>query len=296
MIYGRQGIGKSSMTVQFAHSIITGEPWMGFRVERTGPVIYVQIDMAQQETRRLLERASEAGLEMGDQLFVTGPEEGEESSKFNILDAGDWSRLKEWCERIEPVAVIVDTIHDGYEYEQRNADVNAMIRKIHRAFKTAIGGAVLVFLNHMRKQGKKGFAEKEESDDEDSFMGGQAWEGVVAASLHLQRRKDNSLALKLRKLRLDTWPGAEVPLVKDDFGFFHAKLNDAQMLSQWPDFLPLAEREEAIASVKTKMDVFKHIAKLTGSNVAAVKMRENRNKGSVYPWLKYLDEGEREAT
>ena len=297
MLYGRQGIGKSSATVQLAHSLISGEPWRGFKVETTGPVIYVQIDMAQQETRRLLERASDAGLDMGGELYVTGPEEGEESMTFNILDERDWSRLKEWCDRVRPVAVIVDTIHDGYEYEQRNADVNAMIRKIHRSFKSAIGGAVLVFLNHMRKQGKKGYEKgAEESDDEDSFMGGQAWEGVVAASLHLQRRKDNSLALKLRKLRLDTWPGAEVPLTKDEHGFFHAKLNDAQMLAQWPDFLPLAEREEAIASVRTKMDVFKHIAKLTGSNVAAIRMRENRHKGSVYPWLKYLDEGERDAT
>lgn len=288
MMYGRQGIGKSSATVQLAHSLITGEPWMGFKVERTGPVIYVQIDMAQQETRRLLERATEAGLDMGDQLYVTGPEEGEESVTFNILDPGDWTRLKEWCERVQPIAVIVDTIHDGYEYEGKNVDVNAMIRKIHRGFKSAIGGAVLVFLNHMRKQSKKGFEKGEESDDEDSFMGGQAWEGIVAASLHLVKKKDHSLALKLRKLRLDTWPGAEVPLVKDDFGFFHAKLNDAQMLAQWPDFLPLDEREAAIASVRTKTDVFSHIAKMTGSSLSAIRMRENRKKGCVYPWVKYL--------
>lgn len=295
MVYGRQGLGKSSAIIQLAHSLISGEPWMGFRVHKTGPVIYLQVDMAQQETRRIIERAEEAKLDMQGKLFVTGPEEGEESATFNILDAADWARLRDWCVEVDPVAVIVDTIHDSYEHQEKGVDINALIRKIHRSFKQAIGGAVLVFVNHTRKQSVPSMQKKDANeDDEDSFMGGQAWEGVVAASLHLKKERDHRIKLKIRKLRLDVWPGSEVLLEKTEHGFFEAKLNDAQMLMQWPDFLPVEEREKAVASAKTKMDVFRQIARLSGSTVSAIRVRENRNKGADYPWSWRFSESEEE--
>src|SRR5690606_535980 len=49
MLYGRQGIGKSSLALQLAYSLTSGEPWMGFPVARSGPVIYLQLDMSVEE-------------------------------------------------------------------------------------------------------------------------------------------------------------------------------------------------------------------------------------------------------
>ena len=45
----------STLIAQLAHSFITGENWLGFPIETTGPVVWLQFDMAVEESRRLIE-------------------------------------------------------------------------------------------------------------------------------------------------------------------------------------------------------------------------------------------------
>jgi predicted ATP-dependent serine protease len=284
MLYGRQGIGKSSLICQFAHSIITGEPWMGFSVEKTGPVILLEIDMPKRETIKVIRRANKAGLLMGENFYAPEPEEGEEGIMFDILNDKDMAELADICEQIQPVAVIVDTIHDAYTQNDRVGDINAFIRQVYRRFRTAINGAVLVFLNHRRKQGN--FPQKDDEADDDSFMGGQAWEGLVATSIQLARKKsDRTLWLKIHKTRLSSLPFSEIPITVDEFGFFEPKLNYQQMLLQWPECLPLADRRAVMNTVKTKMDVFKDISSRTGVTVATIRQQFYRHPEVEYPWL-----------
>lgn len=282
MFYARQGDGKSSAMMQLAYSLINKEPWLGFEVRAQGPVIYVQVDMGEQETIKLVQRAEGAGYAMHDQLFITHPEPGDEHIAFNILNDGDLADLTELCERIKPVAVIVDTIHDSYEHEDKYKDVNALARKVHRRFKSAIGGAVLVFLNHERKRLS---AHKKGSDevDNDSFMGGQAWEGVVSASIKLERER-RAGKLTLKKVRLEEKPFETLALEVNKYGFFEVKRDHRQLLLVWPDHLSEPERSAEIAKVKCKSDVFKAIARITGTQYDTIRKFENDHPEIAYPW------------
>lgn len=152
MLYARQGAGKSSLAMQLAHSLVTGDDFLTFEVRRRGPVIYLQFDMSRQEMTMLTARAGKAGLYVGAELFISQPEIDEESVIFDVLRDDDQEVLRELCDRVRPVAVIVDTIHDGYESQESYKDINALARKVLRRYKEVLGGAVLIFLNHQRKQ------------------------------------------------------------------------------------------------------------------------------------------------
>lgn len=294
MLYGRQGVGKSSVTAQLIHSLTSGEPFLGFRVYRTGPVIYLQLDMPTGEMRMLVERAKRAGMDPGAKLHLPTPPEGEEAVLFNILSDADQAELSAWCAEIQPIAVIVDTIHDAYESDPRFTDINQQIRTILRRFREAIGGAVFVFLNHSRKQSgmTRKDAEAVAEEDADSFMGGQAWEGVVTSSLQLRHnRKTQKKVLMLRKIRLEKWPETFLELQESDHGFYTHKLDYKQMLMQWPYFMDRDYVEQATAFVKTKADIFREIGLLADVAPENVKQQYYRNKGADYPWRKLLGEG-----
>jgi RecA-family ATPase len=287
MIYARQGVGKSSAMMQLAHSLITGVPWIGFEVRAQGPVIYLQIDMGEQETIKLVQRAEVAGYTMHGQLYVAHAEPGDESISFDILRDEDLSVLRDLCAQVQPIAVIVDTIHDSYEHQDKYKDVNALARRVHRRFKSAVGDAVLVFLNHERKS-LPGRKKSDEAEDHDSFMGGQAWEGVVSASVQFTRERGRKGELRLKKVRLEEKPFERLELEIDKNGFFAPKRDHRSLLLVWPDCLPEKEREAAIAKLKCKADVFREIAAITGSKYETVRKHENDHPGVEYPWKKYV--------
>jgi RecA-family ATPase len=62
MLYGRQGLGKSSIMMQLVHSVGEGVPWMGYPVHKKGKTLYLGLDMSDMETRMILERAADAGM------------------------------------------------------------------------------------------------------------------------------------------------------------------------------------------------------------------------------------------
>jgi RecA-family ATPase len=283
MLYGRQKVGKSSAVVQLMHSLTTGEPWMGFPVRKTGPVLYLQIDMPPADTRRMFQRARASGYVTGADVYAPKLMPGQSKVPFNILDTRCADALRSECERIQPVAVIVDTINDAYEAAERT-DINLHIRKVHSAFRATIGDAVFVYLNHTRKapQNMRGAA----PDDEDGYLGGGGWAQVATSILELKRdNKSGQVALMLRDLRLDSYPGKILPLQKDEHGFFERPMTSQQMLMFWPECLPLAEKVAAIASVKNANDVFRDIGARTGTAWETVKKQYHRAVGVDFPWL-----------
>lgn len=284
MIYGRQKVGKSSVTMQLFDSLINGKPWLGFGVYKTGRVLYLQCDMALAEVRRIIERAEDAGMGLRDGLFIPQLTDGEQTLNFNILNPLHSAELRAWCEELKPIAVVVDTINDAYEPDSRIGDVNSFIRKVHRSFKEAIGESALIFLNHKRKQIQN--FKGEEVDDEDGYLGGTAWAGVVASNLELRRNKDDrSVHLELRDLRLDTYPTSSIPLLKNVHGFFEPKLTSQMMLYQWPDCIDPAEWAALKPAISCANDVFRDIAKRTATPLDTVKKQYQRHRNVPYPWL-----------
>lgn len=290
MLYGRQGIGKSSIVTQLCHALISGKNFLGFPVAQTGPVLYLQCDMNELETKKVLRRAFDAGMKMDGKLLIPNFKKFGFNFRFNILRAEDQERLRDWCQEFQPIAVVVDGIHDAYHTDGFVGDVNALIREVYRGFQDAIGGAVLVFLNHNRKQGTQ--AQKTEYDDEDGFMGGQAWEGLVASSLHLKKvnhgEQKGKISLKLRKTRLELWPEEEIVLKKADHGFFTHVIPWKQMLMQWPYCLDPEERESALSKVKTKSDIFRDIEARTDGKFDTIRVYENAHPEMDFAWRELL--------
>lgn len=284
MLYGRQKVGKSSVTMQLFDSLINGVPWLGFGVHRTGPVLYLQLDMALAEMRRIIERAEDAGMRLREGLFIPQVDDGAQTLQFNILNPAHAAELAAWCAEIKPIAVVVDTINDAYEPDNKIGDINSFIRKIHREFKLAIGDAVLFFLNHKRKQIQN--FRGEELDDEDGYLGGTAWAGVVASNLELKRNKgDKTVQLELRDTRLDKYPTDTIPLKKNAHGFFEPVLTSQMMMYQWPDCLEQTARDEVLAKTKSLSDVFRDIGKRTKTPEATVRKQFYRNRSVPFPWL-----------
>jgi hypothetical protein len=289
MIYGRQGVGKSSVTIQLIDSLTNGTPWLGFETCMVGKVLYLQLDMSQAESLTLFERAEAAGYSFDPDLVrYPLPPEGEEIVHFNILDPAHEAELAAWVDHEQPLAVIVDTIADSYESDGRMG-VNEEIRRALRGFRRACGKAVFIYLQHERKKPPKFGKAKEAEDDADSFMGGQAFEAAITASVQLQAHGTDH-ALNLRKVRLAPRPCGQVRLVKDENGFFFPKSDHVQMLLQWPWCLG-KDAPAALAAATSKNDVFRDIATRCGISADGVKKvyQRARSGGQQYGWEAHLE-------
>lgn len=291
MLFGRPKVGKSRAIMQLCNSVITGEPWMGFPVEKTGKVVYLQLDMATLELRRVIEAGMEAGMSLKDGLYIPELPEKEHRVDFDILRDDDWARLGEICASLDPTLVIVDTINDGFRPRITDKDVNMLAREVHKRFMTAVGDAALVFINHKRKQASLTFANKDAKDepDEDGYLGGSGWAGVASSTLELFRRKDKSICLWIHDMRLEEKPATFVPLLKKAGGFFEPKLDFAAIMRLWPGCLPADERKLIETTDWSKNMIFKAIAEYAKAEPAAVKTHYYRYRSVEYPWLTLLD-------
>jgi LmbE family N-acetylglucosaminyl deacetylase len=298
MLYGRQGIGKSSLVIQLAYSFISGKPWLGFPIDETGPVIYLPFDMAVEETRRLIERAESEGMDFRGQLYIPVPEQngGDQIAPFDIYKQE--KELEDLVRQIQPVAVILDTADDGYE-APKHKSVTEVAREVVKMYRRACGRAAFVFIRHQRKKPAwKG--EKEEEDDPDAFSGPKEWEAVASSSLQFLYTPKSApyYRLKVRKTRIDKSPVQEIGLSRTKQGFFEPLNVHVQLLSYWPGCVPPQERAELLARVQSMNDVFRDVAERTGSTFEAVKKAYQRacDQGVEFPWPGLLRKKEEVGT
>jgi len=279
-LYGRQGKGKSSLLVQLAHSLHTGEPWLGFQIHQPGPCLLLQLDMAEVEMELLLRRADDAGLSL-DSLWIS-----DWSAGFSIRSNASRKRLREWCNKNEPRVVICDTIMDAVD---GRVDGNEDVRRILRWFQQSVSPAAFIFVNHERK--KSGYMQMheqrtgEEIDDEDAFTGFGAWEQVASTSIQLTGTSP-AYQIRFRKTRIAKLGFTSLAVPKNPFGFFEPHLNHAQMLLQWPSFLSREERLAATGRCSSISKVYRDVAERSGSSFGAVKKMAQRieSRGGILPW------------
>jgi len=274
MIYGRQGVGKSTLFAQLAHSFQTGEPWLGFTPSQTGPTLMLQLDMPKGDLSRFTIRAVKNGLDLSG-MHTYGAPQG-----FNIRNPSDREELRKECERIKPVAVMCDTIKDAYSGALKSNDD---VRPILRSFQRNISGAAFLYGNHTRK--KTAYVQTMEAkqgasmDDDDAFSGFADWEQVPTSSVELKEHKGKH-TLVIHKHRLAEPGFKELNLTKNDYGFFQPTSPHAPILLQWPHSVPEKDRERIVALSTSVRAGCAQIAKLTGATPEAVRatyyrMREN---------------------
>ena len=284
MIYGRQGIGKSTLLAQLAHSFQTGEPWMGFTPSRIGPTLMLQLDMPKGDLSKFMIRAVKNGLDMNG-MTICGSPEG-----FNIRLKADMQALREECERIEPVAVFCDTINDAYG---RDVNGNEEVRHILHTFERNTGDATFIYSNHSRK--KSLYVQTMETkqgttmDDADAFSGFGAFEQVPASSVELKEH-GGRYTLVLQKHRLDNPGFKELDLTKNDYGFFRPTSPHAPILLQWPHSLPERDRERIVACSTSIRAACNEIAKMTGAKAESVRAVYYRMKERGASPLAHLED------
>ncbi len=284
MIYGRQGIGKSTLLAQLAHSFQTGEPWMGFTPSRIGPTLMLQLDMPKGDLSKFMIRAVKNGLDMNG-MTICGSPEG-----FNIRLKADMQALREECERIEPVAVFCDTINDAYG---RDVNGNEEVRHILHTFERNTGDATFIYSNHSRK--KSLYVQTMETkqgttmDDADAFSGLGAFEQVPASSVELKEH-GGRYTLVLQKHRLDNPGFKELDLTKNDYGFFRPTSPHAPILLQWPHSLPERDRERIVACSTSIRAACNEIAKMTGAKAESVRAVYYRMKERGASPLAHLED------
>lgn len=292
MLFGRPKVGKSRAILQICNSVINGEPWMGFPVLRTGKVLYLQLDMAVLELQRVITRGLEAGMKLKEGLLIPRLPEKEHRVDFDILRDSDFARLGELCAKHEPVMVIVDTINDGFRPRPQDKDVNMLAREVHKRFMGAVGDAVLVFINHKRKQSAMFAKTDGDTPDEDGYLGGSGWAGVASSTLEIFRKKDKSVCLWIHDMRLEEKPATFVPLSKEAGGFFAPELDMSATLRLWPGCLSAEERRAVEECDWSKNMVFKAVAEASRSKFDAVKAHYYRYRAYDYPWLPLVSASE----
>lgn len=249
MLYGRQGVGKSSIALQLAAAFANGTEWLCFPTNRRGKTLWLQLDMPRSELRLMLRRAEAA------QLFLSGSRDHilfaqlfdgtAEVFEFNLLDNDDYTAFLGCVREQAPVAIIVDTVSDAYEAAERR-DAGEQVRDVLRRLRHAAlqVGAVTVYLHHQRKRAQQ----PGPLEDADAFLGRVQWEGFATSSLQLTSSQGDDdegqkFALRIRKCRLAS-PGIErLDLIQNEHGFFEPRPSATQAVALWPACVPVGLRE-----------------------------------------------------
>lgn len=283
MLYGRQGVGKSTLMLQLAASFATQTDWLVFQTFAKGATLWLQLDMPKAELRQLLLRADQA------QLFSNGTrdnvkfaqffDDDQEVFDFDVLADTDHKLLMEAVRDLKPLCLMVDTGNDVFQARQHK-EAGAEVRKVLRRLRAVMGqvGGVTVYSQHQRKRqlGVTG-------DDPDAFLGRVEWETVASSSVQLESsaRGDDELetfSLTIRKHRLAEPGFRELALVKGPNGFFTSKWTATTALACWPRCVP----EEARGAA-SREDIFAAIEQCLKIEHSALKVAAGRLRGQV-PW------------
>ena len=262
MVWGGEGIGKSRLLTQMAYSVITGESWLGFPVHTTGPVLFMQLDMPHFEQAKLIDDLEASGMYdtiQDDLHFFT--------SEFDILDKRCQEELKEKCEEIKPVMVILDTAYQGFS----EAKSNIQVRKVVKSYSRAVYPALFTLAHHKDKH-------------DDYALGFGEWGRVVSTSLRLFEEpvRGKPIALEVEKCRLGH--GAikhmRLKLMFDQYGFLRKREENMDQLLL---YYPLTGYEESMT------EVFETIGGFVKKDYEAVRShyyREIKGRGVKPEWIR----------
>ena len=285
MVYAREGIGKSRLMAQLASSLIYGTPFMGMPIYKTGPVISLQLDMPPNEWDLLLCDAKAEGLGLDSSSFLTLHKD---NKHFSIDDP----QMKEWlCDMYathKPICLMLDSIKNAFTRSPKsNEDLNQFVLRLLNDFRSCCPKSLFQYTLHDRKAPAR---INEETLEQDMDSHGELPQYVRDASvvMRLFQNKKDEIKLLINKHRLGPvgWKKLQIEMNENGF-FFPAEMDHRIMLISWPNFIPAKERAEVIASVKTKQDVYRDIAKRSLTAEGTVKRYAIRSEVE-YMWEKLL--------
>lgn len=146
-IFGKPKAGKSWGALGMALAIANHEPeWLGFAVQKHGPVAYLQIDTPRGEWASRVRALAALGhnfshVFMADMLMIP-------SFPFNILDGEQMKALKESLAIVQPVVVFIDTLREAHPLNENDS---TDMRNVVSQLVAACRPAAIVLISHTRK-------------------------------------------------------------------------------------------------------------------------------------------------
>lgn len=148
MAYGASGTFKTFAMLRLAHSICTGQPFMGHKVRRPGKVVIVCGEGAPGISRRARALSIKHGAFGGNlSIILTG---------VDISDAASMDELQSELQKIQPMLVIFDTFAalNGGVDENSPSEVGQCLRLVRNCCR-AVGASSLI-VHHSGKDQTRG--------------------------------------------------------------------------------------------------------------------------------------------
>ncbi len=152
LLYGDPKVGKSYAALQLSLAIAGGDShWLSFTIRQRGPVVYVQLDTPRAAWKLRLETLSRYGeqidrIHLTDKLLL-------DTHPFNVLNPEHFLRLKDQLARINPVAVVIDTLREAHRADENDA---TEMQEAIAALEALCAPAAMVLIQHPKKPGENG--------------------------------------------------------------------------------------------------------------------------------------------
>ena len=289
MLYGRQGTGKSRLAWQLAYAFASGTSWVGFPVERAGPVIFLEVDMPEWDLQFMIDNAAGLGINHPD-IHVINPRTplNDYFTDFDILRRADRLSLESAIHDIKPVLLVVDAVNDIFR--SKGKDVNDEARHALRTVRAMMQGyGAFVYLHHERKASQMHSKSSEDAPGarKDSWLGATAFDGIATSSIQIKDAgiggQSGHKVLLFQKERLGPVGVGQLSIeMTKPYGFFETKLSVAQALILW--------KGDDLGSPHSLKEVFAEIAQKVGASEDAVKkaFQRQRENGVEHAWLSHL--------
>lgn len=193
LLHGKFSLGKSPMIWKFAQCVSEGVEFFGCAPERTGNVLYVEIDEPLIVTKDRLSLLDP----MPRNVHVLG------MKPFNIIQLSmeDEEKFREANDELKPLVVMVNSLRKCHSLDDKDS---ATPSKVYGKWQELFPSSCLIFVHHDKKSDVVD-GRRMESSDED-FSGSQAWINDAQIGLHLKSapnaRRSRQVTLEMTKSQL----------------------------------------------------------------------------------------------
>jgi hypothetical protein len=211
--------GKSFIALDWAFAVAAGKAtWFGYEIQKSGPVMYLQVDTPREEWARRNEQGAQMyslddiPLHIADMWLIPQyPMDILEQTKMNVR----W--LKDQVEKIQPVMIVIDTLREVHSGDEDNSTV---MRNVISEIVGACRPAAVVLVSHARKD-QAGFGDVGGDDLMDQARGSSYVAGrmdvivkVTARRMQFKGRATGQVTENLTQDPLTGW----IKIERDDDG------------------------------------------------------------------------------
>lgn len=193
LLHGKFSLGKSPLIWKLAQCVSEGTDFFGYQPERTGNVLYVEIDEPLIVTKDRLSKLDP----MPKNVHILG------MKPFNILQLtyDDEETFRNANAEVEPAVVLVNSLRKCHPLDDKDS---ATPSKVYGKWQELFPRSCLVFVHHDKKSDVFEGVRNKASDED--FSGSQAWINDAQVGLHLKSsdngRRSREVVLEMTKSQL----------------------------------------------------------------------------------------------